>query len=237
MVGWWWWVGWWWGKSAVWVVSLRPGMFAKQKAASALGKSHASVTARSTDMFEFKRLLGFVWPVNVYVREKNGEKPPRKAIKSYEVGAGVKVRGVLMPKSAGEPVGCIAMHQIRQTASELAVEVANTEQNDAEEVHNAWEQAQKRHKCQLRTPEKAKPGEKQDETLTLRMPKFKDDGDSSGDDALYSAVWGRQCTAKASKGDKKGDEDIDVESAVTPRCRRQLPGSWIAWSDHIMISF
>ena len=201
LIGVWWWVR--------FDVTPRPGIFAKA-ASSPLGKSHASVSARATDMFEFKKLLGYVWPVNVYVQEK-GRQPPRKSVKSFQISAGQKVRGVLMPKTAGEPVGSIALHQIRQTASELEVEVANSERNTAAEVQDAWDKAQKRNKCQLRTPEKAEPGEHQEEALQLRIPKFRaGDDDSSGDDAIFAAVWGRRISSKLGKS----TDDLDVDSAT-----------------------
>ncbi len=75
---------------------------------------NTTVTGFAREYSEFRKLLGFIWPVALFTTHE-GTKPSKKAIKTYVV-SGQKVRGVLRPASAGTPPGVIEWYQISQVS-------------------------------------------------------------------------------------------------------------------------
>jgi hypothetical protein len=66
-----------------------------------------TVTASNKSILSLEMLLGYFWPVDVYLRVK-GKKPVGN-ITSMEF-EGKDIRGVLLDESHGRPVGTIAVH-------------------------------------------------------------------------------------------------------------------------------
>ena len=91
----------------------RKNVTGRQASPSAVVKANTVIQAMTADKVQYRKVLGNVWPIQVYKREK-GIDPPRKLVHTHII-SGQKIRGITMPPSEGEPVGCYSMAALSET--------------------------------------------------------------------------------------------------------------------------
>ena len=110
----------------------------------------ATVSAYGNDMMEYRRLLGYVWPIKLYQSKNEGRNPPKKAIRTHNI-SGQKVRGVLLPESAGTPAGVVALWCVSQTGGMKSADLATTVEHGDEAVDEAWSAVQSKNQISSAT--------------------------------------------------------------------------------------
>ena len=88
-----------------------------------------------------------------------GKKPSRKLLKTYEVGGGQKVRGVLMPKSAGTPDGSFEVWQVSEAGVDKKATIASDARDGEDAVQKAWDTGRKRCSVSAKPKKNAENGE------------------------------------------------------------------------------
>jgi hypothetical protein len=117
----------------------------KRVAPCASVKKATTVTARSSSYMQARKFFGNLWPVALYRKHFN-KKPTNKQLSSHMVD-GKPVRGVLLPRSAGELIpGVIELWGIGETGADKTAVIADGSELAPEEVDAAFETAQKRQR-------------------------------------------------------------------------------------------
>ena len=143
-------------------------------------KINQDVVATASETLEYKKHLGFLWPLNVY--EEHFEKKPSKGEVSCHVVGGRKLRGVLLDERHGKPPGVIEVSSRSETSSVKTGVIASSSTHTPEDVRSAWDTAQKRQQLNV-VAKKDKEG-----LLELRGCKRPQGDSSSGDDAALALV-------------------------------------------------
>jgi hypothetical protein len=79
---------------------------------SAVVKASTVVQAMAADKVQYRKVLGNVCPIQVYKRECID--PPRKLVQTHII-SGQRIRGIMMPPSEDEPVGCYSTTDLSET--------------------------------------------------------------------------------------------------------------------------
>lgn len=107
-------------------------------------KPKQNVTAFASECLEFRKLLGYIWTVKMYI-DANGAAPPKKMIKTFTI-AGQKVRGILMPETEKpQPAGAVALQSISKSGGAKIAELVNTEDQDQFRLDETWNSVQKQN--------------------------------------------------------------------------------------------
>jgi hypothetical protein len=160
-------------------------------------KGNVQVVAHATDKIQARVLLGWIWPKAIYEMVE-GKKLEKKQIKSFRVGDMV-YRGVLRDKAG--PPGCIEYSKISDAGATISGTLATSCDEVENEVEQAWSQAAKRTRTVV------KPDAKNPDTYKVTVSAAQDGDDSSDEDGILDAVWGRRMQLPTSRRRRRKDSD------------------------------
>ena len=147
-------------------------------------KAKQQVVAKATDKLQYKKALGVLWPITVYMKHHDSKKPHAKLISSHWI-AGQRIRGVVLPPEKGMPLGTYELTGVYETGTERTGELANTDDMDEDQVEEVWRKGQQRRRV---TPcmKQAKTGEA---AVGLKTTLILPVENSPDDDAIMEEIW------------------------------------------------
>jgi hypothetical protein len=168
-------------------------------------KAKQQVVAKATDKLQYKKALGVLWPITVYMKHHDSKKPHAKLISSHWI-AGQRIRGVVLPPEKGMPLGTYELTGVYETGTERTGELANTDDMDEDQVEEVWRKGQQRQRV---TPcmKQSKTGEA---AVGLKTTTIHPIENSSDDDAIMEEIWGPRM------GDQ-GADDADDGDFTSPK--------------------
>lgn len=124
-------------------------------------KVAARVNGFCTEKQQFKRVYGNLWPIALY-KEKKGVNPPKQLLSTYDVGDGLRVRGILMDPSEGTPTGCYILSGVTEkgVSREATIAEAIGDEDDDKRVSEIYANAAKRTRLTV-TSARARDNENQ----------------------------------------------------------------------------
>ena len=181
-------------------------------------KAAQKVVAKATDKPQYKKVLGVLWPVTVYMKHHDSKKPHAKLLSTHWI-AGQRIRGVVLPPEKGMPLGTYEVNGVHETGTERTGELANTDDMDEDQVEEVWRKGQQRQRV---TPcvKHSKTGEA---AVGLKMTMILPIETSPYDDAIMEEIWGPRMGDQGA--DDADDGDVPSPSPDGGAKKRKSAGS------------
>ena len=205
-------------------VHARPEEEAESPRSAPAKRGAKSIQGLKDGFQEAREFLGILWPIKVYKLVK-GKTPTAKQLTTKNV-KGKPIRGVLMERSEGQPVGSIELWNTdRVGAKMLKIVHADQEGQRAGLAEDIWGHVAKRQTLTIGKKKDEDDGFKVDPTYK-RLPKLvNEDSEDDEDGDLFDDVWGFVDMHTASKGKPQKcefDED-DCEPDDASSCKAKNP--------------